>query len=128
VPLGSETVLLVEDEEGIRIMMRAYLEQRGYMVLDARTGDEALQLSSDFAGDIHLLVTDIVMPGMRGTELAQHVREQRAGLKVLLMSGYSPVDLPQDSLHLLEKPFAMEDFGHRVRRILDSKAKHSSPR
>jgi DNA-binding NtrC family response regulator len=123
VPVGAETVLLVEDEDGIRTMMRSFLEQKGYMVLDARTGEEALKLSSAFSNDIHLLVSDIVMPGMRGTELADHLRRARPGLKVLLMSGYSPVDIDQRSIHLLEKPFAMEDFGHRVRRVIDSTAR-----
>jgi CheY-like chemotaxis protein len=123
VPNGTETVLLVEDEEGIRTMMRLFLEQKGYKVLDARTGDEALKISAEYEGPIQLLITDVVMPGIRGTELADQLCKQRSELKVLMMSGYSPVDLKQHSMHLLEKPFAMEDFGHRVRRVIDSAAK-----
>jgi PAS domain S-box-containing protein len=123
VPKGTETILLVEDEEGIRTMMRLFLKQKGYDVLDARTGDEALKISAEYEGAIHLLITDVVMPGIRGTELADQLCKQRSELKVLMMSGYSPVDLKQHSVHMLEKPFAMEDFGHRVRRVIDSAAR-----
>src|SRR5262249_58730082 len=88
-PRGSEPVLLVEDEEGVRDLNRQVLQLCGYTVLTAGDGVEALRLSGQHAGPVHLLVTDVLMPQMGGRELSEVLSAQRPGLKVLFLSGYA---------------------------------------
>ena len=117
-----ETVLLAEDEEGVRQLAIESLERRGYHVLAAASGEEALRLASGYDGTIHLLVTDVVMPGMKGPELADRMRAMRPGIRVLLMSGYAAdVVTPNDLKEalLLSKPFAPAALVKAVRVSLD---------
>jgi signal transduction histidine kinase/ActR/RegA family two-component response regulator len=117
-----ETVLLAEDEDGVRELTLATLKRRGYRVLTAASGEDALKLASAYDGTIHLLISDVVMPGMKGPELAERLRAMRPGIKVLFVSGYAadvvtPGDLRQATL--LSKPFSPAALASAVRASLD---------
>jgi PAS domain S-box-containing protein len=120
----GEVILLVEDEEAVRRLVRATLERRGYLVLVASDGPEALQAERQ-ADRIDLLLTDLVMPQMSGMEVARRVREKRPGLPVLFMSGYTDrslqetEQLPAD-VEVMQKPFTSTVLAARVRRTLDN--------
>ncbi len=110
-PRGTETILLAEDEQDVREVAREFLESGGYTVIEARDGTEALKLAEKHVGALDMLITDMVMPGMTGQELAARLAEKREGLRVLYMSGYSEqVALEsaqgRSSRHLLTKPFS----------------------
>ena len=123
-PKGTETVLVVEDQDGIRDIVGESLRRNGYKVLIAVDGDEALKLASTYADPIHLLVTDLVMPNIGGRELAQRLTQLRPRMKVLYMSGYSEhaalnnevIDPPSD---VLQKPFSLDALARNVRSALD---------
>ena len=124
VPRGTETILLVEDEAGIRELASDFLQGRGYMVLTAMDGNEALRIADGHEDLIHLLVTDIVMPNIGGKELAQRLRQVRPQIKVLLMSGYPdhPALASADvgmQMTVLQKPFSLDMLAHKVRGLLD---------
>jgi signal transduction histidine kinase/CheY-like chemotaxis protein len=117
-----ETVLVAEDEEAVRQLAVEALERRGYRVLAAASGEEAIKVASGYDGTIHLLLSDVVMPGMKGPELADRLRAMRPGIRVLLMSGYAtdvvtPGDLKEATL--LSKPFAPATLVKAVRAALD---------
>ena len=116
---GTETLLLVEDEPGIRTMTRAYLESLGYKVLEAANGREALQLSRQYQNVISLVVSDYMMPAIRGDELVRAIRLERPGIAALLVSGFPEVDGGDYGVNIMEKPFTFPELGHRVREILD---------
>jgi PAS domain S-box-containing protein len=116
---GDETVLLVEDEAGIRTMTRAYLETLGYKVLEAANGREALQLSRQYQNVIALLLSDYLMPSMRGDELVRALRQERPGIAALLVSGFPDAEGGDANLAVLEKPFSFPELGRRVRDVLD---------
>jgi len=121
---GSETVLLVEDEEAVRNLTRRVLEHHGYAVLSAPTGEAALALSRSRPGLIHLLLTDVVMPGMSGPELAGQLTLERPGMRRIYMSGYAATALEQRILldrdsAFLQKPFTATQLTARVRQMLD---------
>ena len=86
---GSETLLVVEDEEGVRVLVRDYLRMNGYTVLEAGHGEEALRIAGEHSGEISLMITDVIMPGMNGRELAERMAILRPAMKVLYMSGYA---------------------------------------
>jgi PAS domain S-box-containing protein len=122
---GSETVLLVEDEDGVRQLAREYLETNGYTVLQAAEGHAALELAGMHDGPIHLLMTDVVMPGISGRELAQRVSKVRPDVKVLYMSGYTDQAVVNHGILesgsvLLQKPFTMATLATKLREILAS--------
>jgi PAS domain S-box-containing protein len=121
---GSETILLVEDQEDIRAVAREFLEQRGYRVLEARNGTEALEVAARHVNPIHLLVTDMVMPGMRGRELAEKLCSSRPQVKVLYVSGYTDGSMVENGelgpgSAFLEKPFSSDALARRVRQVLN---------
>jgi len=121
---GSETVLLVENAESLRTLAKEFLKSSGYAVLDAENGKEALRIASAFAGTIHLLLTDVIMPGMGGKQLAEQLTSLRPAARVLFMSGYSNDGIVQSGIltseaPLLEKPFTREILLRRVRQVLD---------
>jgi PAS domain S-box-containing protein len=124
VPKGTETILLVEDESGIRELASQFLQGRGYMVLTAVDGNEALRIAEGHEDLIHLLVTDIVMPNVGGKELSQRLRQVRPQIKVLFMSGYpdhpalASAELGAQST-VLQKPFSLDMLAHKVRGLLD---------
>ncbi|MFN7923175.1 MAG: response regulator [Bryobacteraceae bacterium] len=122
----TETVLIVEDEAGIRTLMRRILDREGYQLLEAGHGKAALELARNQPGVIDLLVTDVVMPEMNGFELARALRAIRPGLKVLYISGYTgmasfdPAQLSEGSA-FLQKPFTLNAFVAKVRALLTEK-------
>jgi len=123
---GSETILLAEDSDFVRRLLREILLNQGYTLLEARHGAEALQLSRDHAGRIDLLLTDMVMPHMSGRELAAHLHPLRPEMKILYMSGYTQEAIARDGVldpgtSFLEKPFTTESLARKVRELLDSK-------
>jgi len=121
---GSETILVVEDEEAVRSLSRRALEASGYTVLAAADGPDAVRLLERYGGPIHLVLTDVIMPGMNGRELAQRLVQRRPGLRVLYMSGY-PGDAIvhrgalEPGMAFLQKPFMPEDLARKVREVLD---------
>jgi PAS domain S-box-containing protein len=118
---GSETILVVEDEEVVRNLIQRVLQSKGYEVLAAGNGEEALKLSAQHAGPIHLLLTDVVMPEMNGRELAERFRSSRPDALVLYMSGYLGDTRAQggswetSGVRILEKPFSYDDLLSTVR-------------
>jgi CheY-like chemotaxis protein len=125
VPGGSETILLVEDEESLRDLARETLELMGYSVLVAPHGGEALVVGERHEGTIDLLVTDVIMPHLSGPEVAEQLVRARPGLRVLYMSGYTGSALghrrPLDpGAVLLEKPFSPDALTRKVREVLDA--------
>ena len=124
-PRGSETVLLVEDEKGVRELAREYLQMTGYQVIEAENGHEALELAAMHPGKIHLLMTDVVMPGISGRELSERVKSVRPEIQVLFMSGYTDQAvvnhgiLESDAV-LLQKPFTLTALALKLREILGS--------
>jgi CheY-like chemotaxis protein len=114
---GTETMLLVEDEEAVRTLCRRGLEAEGYTVLAAGNAAEAVAALERFGGAVHMLVTDLVMPGMGGRELAQRLTRLRPTLRVLYLSGYTTDAVPRDLL--LQKPFTPDELAREVRAILD---------
>jgi nitrogen-specific signal transduction histidine kinase/ActR/RegA family two-component response regulator len=124
-PRGSETVLVAEDEDAVRGVARELLSICGYTVLEARNGREGLALAREHPGPIHLLLTDVVMPLMSGTELAQQLTAVRPAMKVLFMSGYTDDTvalrrIAEGEIPLLEKPFTTEALARQVRAALDA--------
>jgi CheY-like chemotaxis protein len=118
-PRGHETILLAEDEAGIRAMTRAYLEGLGYRVLEAANGTEAIALSKEYRGVIDLVVTDVMMPGMRGDAAVKAIRQERSGIPAIFISGFADGASMDRSLEILEKPFEFPDLAHRIRALLD---------
>jgi PAS domain S-box-containing protein len=129
VPQGTETVLLVEDEEQVRAILKHILEDQGYCVLSASNGEEALTISQDLGREIELMITDVVMPQMSGRELAERVLELRPMLPVLFMSGYTDDaivrhGLLDQKLNFIQKPFDSAGVARKVREVLDSQPAH----
>jgi len=121
-PGGSETVLLVEDEESVRVFATKALEKQGYRVLQARHGRDALLRLSEHEGPVHLVITDIVMPEMGGGDLARRLAGERPELPVLFMSGYGDDEVAAHGLgsdqSFLQKPFTSDVLGRKVREAL----------
>jgi two-component system, cell cycle sensor histidine kinase and response regulator CckA len=120
---GTETVLLVEDEDSVRQLVRETLESRGYRVLEAPNGNDALALAAAHADPIHLVITDVVMPGLNGHELVQQLQTARPTLKVLYLSGYAQDAFPSTAAAdsqktFLQKPFTLQSLSRKVREIL----------
>jgi PAS domain S-box-containing protein len=123
-PRGSETVLLVEDDEALGEVAREILELSGYAVLGARHGNEALLVALQHPGPIHLLVTDVVLPQMSGRDLAERLAASRPDIRVLFMSGYADgaivhQDVLAPGAAFVQKPFTPEGLARRVREVLD---------
>lgn len=120
---GNETILVVEDAEPLRKLARSFLKERGFQVLTAACGEEALEIAANCAETIHLLLTDIVMPGMNGRTLAETLLRERPGMKVLYMSGYTDSFIAghgilEKGTHLLHKPFTEEVLVSKVCEVL----------
>jgi PAS domain S-box-containing protein len=122
---GNETILLVEDERGVRTLCIRLLKSRGYNVLEAASAEEALEKARSHDGPIHLLLTDVVMPDTGGADLASRVAKLRPAIKLLYMSGYtdeaiSRKGLLAEGVHFLQKPFTPEALAEKVREALES--------
>ncbi|HSE49394.1 MAG TPA: ATP-binding protein [Terriglobales bacterium] len=128
--VGFETILLVEDEDVVRQLANRILVTSGYKVLLASRGDEAEKICIEYDGVIHLLITDVVMPGLSGHELVQKVAGKRPGMKVLYMSGYTDQALQgtdiKSGIAFLEKPFTPAALQRRVREVLEGRIIPSS--
>jgi two-component system, cell cycle sensor histidine kinase and response regulator CckA len=122
---GRETILLVEDEDGVRALGRRVLERCGYRVLDARCGDDALRVAQEHAGPIHLLITDVIMPRGGGRLVAEQLLALRCDLKVLYVSGYSDEAIGHrgvrcERANFLAKPFTPQSLAEKVRELLSN--------
>jgi CheY-like chemotaxis protein len=129
----TETILLVEDEDAVLKMVQRTLKAQGYTVLPSRNAAEALEISDAHRGRVHLLLTDVVMPGMSGPDLARLVTARHPGARVLLMSAYPDGrleggDIPSSGRDLLQKPFQLSELSSRVRKALDGESGSSSGR
>ncbi|MGB6598151.1 MAG: PAS domain S-box protein [Candidatus Acidiferrum sp.] len=123
-PRGTETILLAEDEQEVREVAREFLESGGYTVIEAHNGAEALRLATEHKSSVDLLVTDMVMPGMTGRELAQRLQQRHSGVGVIYMSGYSEQTVAETSqaeanMRLLTKPFSRGSILRAVREALN---------
>jgi PAS domain S-box-containing protein len=122
---GTETILLVEDEDMLRGLVREMLRKAGYLVLEARQGGEALLHCERHAGTIHMMLSDVVMPQMSGPELAERLRRLRPGMKVLFMSGYTDEAIVhhgvlRPGVAFVHKPFTAEGLAAKIQEVLDS--------
>ena len=125
--LGSETILLVEDEEVVRGLTKNILMQAGYSVLDAKGGDEAIRACRAHTGPIDLLLTDVVMPEISGKEVADRLLELRPAIRVLFMSGYTDDAIVQhgvldENVEFIQKPFTWLGLTRKVRDVLNREA------
>jgi two-component system cell cycle sensor histidine kinase/response regulator CckA len=123
-PGGHETILVCEDDDAVRQLTRRTLAAHGYQVLAARNAEAALSIASDHEGAIALLLTDVIMPGTNGRELADRLRRERSDLRVLFMSGYSTSVIGRHGvldggIEFLEKPFSTHQLLRRIREILE---------
>jgi PAS domain S-box-containing protein len=128
IPAGTETVLLTEDEQDVREIAREFLESGGYKVIEAKNGKEAIAIAAEHRGKIDLLVTDMVMPGMTGQELAVQLQREHPGVSVVFMSGYSEHAATEmadadASVRLMTKPFSRGAILRTVREILQARKK-----
>jgi two-component system, cell cycle sensor histidine kinase and response regulator CckA len=125
---GTETVLLVEDEDFLRAVVREYLANCGYTVLEAANGLDALRVSQEYQGRIHLLLTDVVMPKISGRDLATQICNTRSGLEVIYVSGYTEDTIAHHGvldpgLNFIQKPYTLHSLGRTLRKVLDQKAR-----
>jgi CheY-like chemotaxis protein len=124
IPRGTETILLVEDEEEVRNLAVRFLESQGYKVLKASQGLEAFLIAEEYEGIIHLLMTDVVMPKLSGRELADRIAKILPEIKVLFMSGYADNAIVhhgvlEGGMNYLQKPFTLDGLAKKVREVLD---------
>jgi PAS domain S-box-containing protein len=122
---ANETILLVEDEDSLRQMDKIYLERQGFVVLEAQDASVALQISHSYPGPIHLLLTDVIMPGMNGRVLAERIAALRPETRILYMSGYTENAIGHNGvldagIILLQKPFTLPALKAKVREVLDT--------
>src|SRR5690606_23502863 len=122
---GTETVLVTEDDDQVRMLLCTVLQAQGYRVLEACDGEAALRLAAATDATIDLLVTDVIMPQMRGPQLAHRIRHERPELRVLFVSGYTKSAMTDRGLldaetRVLHKPFAPADLLREVRLVLDA--------
>ena len=122
---GQETILVVEDEEAVRFVTSRALRHAGYQVLEARDGESALRTAEAHDGVIDLLVTDVVMPGLGGRQVAEKLLQKRPEMRVLYLSGYTGEAVVrqgvlQDEVSFLQKPFTPVGLAQKVREVLDA--------
>ena len=123
---GSETILLVEDDDEVRTLTTRVLERAGYHVIGARSGAEAIDHSRQRKGPIHLMLSDIEMPGMSGPDLAKRIEAERSEMRTLFMSGHSLDFVEKQGVEFyLEKPVPMDTLARKVREALDEPPKRT---
>jgi len=121
---GSETILIVEDEAGVRSTIKRFLSRYGYTVLEAKDGEEAIGLFEKSPSDIRLLLADVVLPRTSGRRIAEILRKKRPDLKILFMSGYTEESLDARNARMedsdfIQKPFSLIDLVRRIRELFD---------
>jgi CheY-like chemotaxis protein len=126
---GSETILLVEDEEGLRALALRILQSRGYKVLESKSPEDAVQIGKRHSERIDLMLTDVVMPGMSGPDIAEHLAFLRPNMKVIYMSGYTDDSVVRHGVlepgtQFLQKPFTPTTLTRKVREVLDTGHDH----
>jgi CheY-like chemotaxis protein len=126
-PRGNETILIVEDEEEVRKLAGKILEKQGYSILETYNGDSALLVCEGRNGPIHLMLADVVMPGMNGSELAKLLKPLYPEMKILYMSGYTDNAIVrhgvlEKGVNYIQKPFTMEGLVRKVREVLDKES------
>jgi two-component system cell cycle sensor histidine kinase/response regulator CckA len=123
IPRGSETILLVEDEAGLRSIAREFLESIGYTVLESGNGAEAFAVALDYPGPIHVILTDLIMPGLRGPEVVFRLKKSRPAARAIFMSGYADRLLQVEELGpdavFLQKPFSLATLAQKLRTVID---------
>jgi CheY-like chemotaxis protein len=124
IPRGNETILVVEDEEEVRKVAARILKKQGYTVLETSHGNEALHICHHFNDQIHLMLTDVVMPRMSGRELANQLMATHPDMKVLYMSGYTDNAIAhhgilEEGMNYIQKPFTMDGLARKVREVLE---------
>jgi DNA-binding NtrC family response regulator len=124
IPRGTESILLVEDEEGVRELTQRILKEQGYKVTCAKSGDQAFSLCGQMEKAADMVVTDVVMPNMSGPELVEKVRARWPNVKVIYMSGYTPNAIVHNGvldpeIPYLQKPFQAAQLARKVREVLD---------
>jgi CheY-like chemotaxis protein len=129
-PTGTETILIVEDDQQLRHLARQVLARRGYTILEAAEGVRALALAADHDGKIDLLLSDVVLPGLSGRLVAERLLMQYPGMKVLFISGYTDAIIVRHGVleagvHFLHKPFVPNDLAKKVRQVLDGPTNES---
>ena len=122
---GDETILVVEDDDAVRRMTREFLKISGYAVLEARSGADAIQFVERRDQTINLVLTDVLMPGMKGRELVERLAKLRSGIKVLYMSAYTEdaainIGVLSPGTAFIEKPFSPDDLANKVREVLSA--------
>jgi two-component system cell cycle sensor histidine kinase/response regulator CckA len=120
---GEATVLLVEDEDAVRLFGSRALRNKGYRVLEAGDGEQALDVINEYGAPIDLIITDVMMPGMDGHTLVKLVQEELPNIKVILMSGYAEEAIPgglggDPTLHFLSKPFSLQELAGKVKEVI----------
>lgn len=128
---GTETVLLVDDEESLRTVVVDLLSQLGYHVLSAGSGEQAINIANEYSGQIDLLLTDVVMDDLPGPELAQKLLQSRPAMKVVFVSGFADGSFAWDTIlkpgmALVQKPFSMKTLSAKLREILQTPGPASS--
>jgi len=124
IPIGAETILLVEDEPAILKMGREMIRRLGYTVLTAENPNYALGIAREYEGTIHLLITDVVMPEMNGRDLSSQLTKTHPGIKTLYMSGYTANVIAHhgvldEGVQFIQKPFSMKDLAIKVRESIE---------
>jgi len=122
--MGSETILLVEDESGVRELAYSVLKGYGYKVFKAASGEEAVSICNSLPNKIDLMLSDVVMPKMNGQQLSEYLKPRRPDMKVLFMSGYTDETIlrygvMQSTTAYLQKPFTPEGLGRKIREVLE---------
>ncbi len=120
---GSETILVVEDDDAVRRMTLEFLKIKGYSVLEARNAADAIQFVGNYSGSIDLVLTDVLMPGIKGGELGERLAQLRTGIRVLYMSAYTEdavmsYEMLGPGMAFIEKPFSPDDLAKKVRELL----------
>ena len=123
---GSETVMVVEYNDMVRHVSLDFLQMYGYSVLEAKDGEAAIEISEQHAGPIHLMVIDVMMPGMSGRILTEHLKKTHSEMKILFTSGYMDNTfvfhgIPNWKINFIAKPFTYETLGSKVREILNER-------
>jgi CheY-like chemotaxis protein len=126
-PHGNETILIVEDEEEVRQLISKMLERQGYAILETSNGEEALLACGRCEGSIHLMLVDVIMPGMSGSELVKALKPLYPEIKILYMSGYTDDAIArhgvlEKGVNYIQKPFTLEGLARKIREVLDKDA------